>query len=195
MNKELILCLFLSLLMIFPCGCNGKPSNEAELIEQLLNGKINSEEFQTLAETGGYNTEILLKDLKRIAGVNDIKLKDSDTIEAECYLTEKYSVEMLTPNSPIYVGDNKEEGFEGLGKYRFKITVSDSEPSEEFSQKYKANVIYSLSGSTEFKFVYTNLIETHATEIYIGSDNEFSVENQSVKKEMIKEAIAIAIKR
>jgi hypothetical protein len=170
------------------------PSNEAELIEKIQEGNINTNYFKELIETGNFDLQIIQKELKSISGVDTINFKSSNKIELICYMIENYSVEMIDSNSLIYVGENKEKEFDELGKYRFKIYINDSEASKNFKNNFKSGTVYNLPGNDDFKFIYTNLSETHATEIYIGSNTPFSVEKLVVREEeKLKAKITIPI--
>ncbi|MBO5106021.1 MAG: hypothetical protein J6C29_03890 [Clostridia bacterium] len=134
------------------------------------------------------------------AGVYSIKFTNSfsslDKIEITCHFIKKYSVEMIDSNSLIYVGENKQQEFGELGKYRFKIYINDSEASKNFKKSFKYCTVYNIPDNDDFKFIYTNLPETHAIEIYIGSNTPFSVDKQVVHgKEKLKTKITIPIKK
>ena len=138
--------------------------------------------------------------IKFTNGINVHSIKYSDdfsgsgNIKIECYSIKNYSVEMIDYDSPIYLGENKELEFPELGEYRFKVCIWDSRPSGNFAKNFKASTVYTLPGNNEFKFLYTNTCETHATEIYIGSNIPYSVDKQDVRgKEKFKKTISIPI--
>lgn len=95
-----------------------------------------------------------------------------------------YSVKNLGEEEPIYiyVGERVLEYTDDLGEYRIKIVFSDIKSCEKLAQQFAPGETHVIeAGGTKLKLMWHENTD-HGVDIFIGSEENFSVEDVSFTK-------------
>lgn len=123
-------------------------------------------------------------------GIQDIKVV-SDGLGGSSFVISYidaigYSARVMKEDDEEYQGDYLTEYDGTLGKYRVEISIYDTNPSDQFLEKYPVGKICELEsavqesiGNLKMKCVYT---PDHAFVIYIGSNKPIYIEETDYTK-------------